>query len=133
MANSWGVGVGKCVTMIVEMEARFIGEPVSVEWDKRPLLEKKPTCPDRIIWDGETLEVVELLAEWRDYGRRGRMGSNMRPAKLLRARERGSWGVGRFYFRVCVADGRTFELYYDRAAQGSDRRKGVWFLNQELR
>lgn len=114
------------------MKARFIGEPLVVEWDKPPLLEKTPTCPDRLIWHNDTIEVVQKLAEWRDYQRRGRMGNNMRQAHLDRARQRGSWGVGRFYYRVRVADGRTFELYYDRAAQDSDRRKGSWFLSQEL-
>jgi hypothetical protein len=115
-----------------DMKVRFIGDPIIVEWDKPPLLEKKPTCPDRIVWHGETLHVVQKLAEWRDYRRRGRMRKNMRPEHLRRARQRGSWGVGRFYFRVLVVDGRTLELYYDRAAQGSDRRKGSWFLRQEL-
>ena len=117
---------------ILIMKARFIGEPIGVEWDNPPFLEKKPTCPDLIVWYNERLQVVEKLAEWRDYKRRGRMGKNMRPAHLDRARQRGSWGVGRFYFRVLVANGRTFELYYDRAPQGSDRRKGSWFLSQEL-
>ena len=117
---------------ILDMRARFIGDPITVEWDKPPYLEKKPTCPDRIVWHGETLQVVRKLAEWRDYQRRGRMGKNMRPAHLHRAQQRGSWGVGRFYFRVRVVDGRTLELYYDRAAEGSDRRKGSWFLNKEL-
>ena len=114
------------------MDARFIGEPILVEWDKPPFLEKKPTCPDRIIWGELALPIVELLAEWRDNRRRGRMKVNMRPERLSRARERGSWGVGRFYFRVRVADGRSFELYYDRAAIDSDHRKGAWFLSQEL-
>jgi len=116
----------------LDMKARFIGDPITVEWDKPPLLEKKPTCPDRIVWHDETLQVTQKLAEWRDYRRRGRMGKNMRPEHLHRARQRGSWGVGRFYFRVRVVDGRTLELYYDRAAQDSDRRKGSWFLSQEL-
>ena len=101
-------------------------------WDKPPLLEKTPTCPDRVIWHGETPQVIQKLVEWRNYRRRSRMGKNMRPAHLHWAQQRGSWGVGRFYFRVCVVDGRILELYYDRAAQGSDRRKGSWFLIQEL-
>lgn len=117
---------------ILNMKARFIGESINVEWDKPPFLEKKPTCPDRIVWQDERLEVIVKLAEWRDWERRGRMGKNMRPEHLRRARQRGSWGVGRFYFHVLVEDGRTFEIYYDRAAKGSDRRKGSWFLNQEL-
>ena len=116
----------------IEMNARFIGDPVTVEWDKPPLLEKTPSCPDRIIWHDETMQVVQKLAEWRNYERRGRMAKNLRPAHIRRARQRGSWGVGRFYFHVRVADGRAFELYYDRAAQDVDRRKGSWFLSQEL-
>lgn len=118
--------------LIIEMKARFVGDPITVEWEKPPLLEKKPPCPDRIIWQGERLEVVTKLAEWQDFERRGRMAKNMRPEHLRRARQRGSWGVGRFYFCVLIADGRTFELYYDRAPQGSDHRKGSWYLYQEL-
>jgi len=114
------------------MDARFIGEGIAVEWDKAPLWEKKPTCPARIIWGDERLEIVDLWKEWRDYRRRGRMASNMRPARLLRAREKGSWGVGRYYFRVRVADSRVFDIYYDRAPVGSDRRKGSWHLHREL-
>ena len=114
------------------MDARFIGEGITVEWDNPPLWEKKPTCPARIIWGEERLEIVELLTEWRNYQRRGRMANNMRPANLSRARERGSWGVGRYYFRVRVADARLFDIYYDRAPIGSDRRKGTWHLHQEL-
>lgn len=114
------------------MNAKFIGEPIIVGWEKPPFLEKKPTCPDWIVWRGERHEVALMLAEWRDFRRRGRMSKNMRPAHLNRARQRGSWGVGRFYFHVVTADGRTLEIYYDRAVQDSDRRKGSWFLNQEL-
>lgn len=116
----------------LSMKARFIGEPISVEWKEPPFLEKTPTCPDWIIWRDKRYEVILKLAEWRDYRRRGRMSKNMRPGHLRRARQRGSWGVGRFYFHVLIADGRTFEIYYDRAVQDSDRRKGNWFLNQEL-
>lgn len=117
---------------MLSMNGRFIGEPITVEWENPPLLEKTPTCPDRIIWQGERYDVVLKLAEWRDFRRRGRMAKNMRPARLSRARQRGSWGVGRFYFHVVIADGRTLEIYYDRAVQDSDHRKGNWFLNQEL-
>ena len=114
------------------MTTRFIGEPIEVEWDEPPFLEKTPTCPKRIIWQGERLEVVLKLAEWRDFERRGRMAQNMRPEHQRRARLKGSWGVGRFYFHVVVADGRTFEIYYDRAVRNIDNRKGSWHLNQEL-
>ncbi|MGH2537953.1 MAG: DUF6504 family protein [Candidatus Promineifilaceae bacterium] len=113
-------------------EGRFIGEPIEVEFDRPPALEKKPGCPDRFVWREERFEVEALLDEWHDYRRRGRMAQNMRPAHAAAAEQRGSWGVGRDFYRLRTAGGRVFELYYDRAPQGIDRRKGAWFLFREL-
>jgi len=56
------------------------------------------------------------------------MGRNMRPVHLDRAAMKGSWGVGRFYFRVRVESGQVFEIYYDRAPGNVADRKGSWFL-----
>lgn len=56
------------------------------------------------------------------------MSRNMRPAHAARASRDGSWGVGRFYFRVTVHTGQMFEIYYDRAPEDVDNRKGGWFL-----
>ncbi|MFZ0548769.1 MAG: DUF6504 family protein [Candidatus Promineifilaceae bacterium] len=112
--------------------SRFIAEEITAEYDKPPMLEKKPGCPDRFIWQEQVFEVVEMLHEWHDYRRRGRMARNMQPQHLSVAEQRGSWGVGRDYFRVKTADGRLFELYFDRAPKGSDERKGAWFLYREL-
>ena len=111
---------------------RFIGEPIEVEFDQPPALEKKPGCPDRFVWHGETYHIVESLSEWHDYGRRGRMAANMRPTHAATASLRGSWGVGRFTFRVRVDSGRIFDLYYDRAPKHADDRKGSWFLFREM-
>ena len=115
----------------MERTSRFILEPITVEWDKPPQTSKTPTCPDRFVWEDETLPIVELLEEWRDFRRRGRMANNMRPEHAARARQTGSWGVGRFYFKVRVLDGRVFDIYYDRAPKSSDQRQGSWFLNRE--
>lgn len=114
------------------IKTRFLGEPVTVEFDEQPTLTKAPTCPQRIVWRGQTIAVVELLEEWRDFRRRGRMAANLQPEHALRAAERGSWGVGRFFFRVRVQDGRVFELYYDRAPQSTEQRAGSWHLYREL-
>jgi len=111
---------------------RFIGEPIEVEFDRQPALEKKPSAPDRFIWRGETYQVVELLSEWYDYTRRGRMATNMRASHLATASHRGSWGVGRFYFRVRTNSDQVFERYYDRAPKSVDDRKGGWFLYREM-
>jgi len=111
---------------------RFIGRPITVAFDRPPAYEKKPSCPDRFQWRGETYHVVELLGEWHDYTRRGRMANNMSPAHAARASRVGSWGVGRDYFRVRTDSGRIFDLYYDRAPKSVDDRKGAWFLYREL-
>ncbi|MBU0512725.1 MAG: hypothetical protein KKD28_12710 [Chloroflexi bacterium] len=60
------------------------------------------------------------------------MAHSIRPTNLRKAARRGSVGVGRFYFRVKVEDGRVFDLYYDRAVKSLDQRKGMWTLDQEL-
>ncbi len=110
------------------MESRFLSEPITVRYDTPPLLTKRPRCPDAFVWRDETHEVVELLAEWHDYGRRGRFARNMQPQHLRIAEQRGSWGVGRFYFKVRTRDDRVFDLYYDRAPQSADDRQGRWVL-----
>ena len=56
----------------------------------------------------------------------------MQPAHLATAEQRGSWGVGRDYYRVHTTDQRVFDLYFDRAPKGSDQRKGAWFLFREV-
>ncbi len=111
---------------------RFIGEQVGVTFDSPPPLEKTPPCPDEFRWRGEVFRVIELLKEWRDFERRGRMARNMRPSHAVAASTRGSWGVGRFYFRVRVEGERIFELYYDREVKSVDDRKGSWFLYREM-
>jgi hypothetical protein len=116
----------------MEPHGRFIGEEITVDFNKAPLLSKKPHCPDGFTWNDVTFTITELLGEWRDYGRRGRMASNMRPEHAARAAEKGSWGVGRYFFRVQVEGGRVFELYYDRAPKSVDERHGSWFLRREL-
>jgi hypothetical protein len=111
---------------------RFISESVEVIFEVPPQFEKVPDCPDGFIWEGKTYLIVELVREWRDFTRRGRMAHTMRPANLRKAARRGSVGVGRFNFRVKVEGDRIFDLYYDRAVKSADQRKGSWTLHQEL-
>ena len=111
---------------------RFIDEPITVVFAQPPTFEKRPSCPDGFTWRGDLYAVAEVLSEWRDYGRRGRMANNMRPEHAELAAERGSWGVGRFFFRVRTAAGPIFDLYYDRAPKGTANRKGAWVLFREM-
>ena len=111
----------------------FIDDPISVEFDKPPVYEKSPLCPERFIWQGKQYTVQEKLGEWQDFERRGRMAQNMSSAHSATAAKRGSWGVGRFFFRILTSEGSIFDLYYDRAPKNSDDRKGAWFIYRELK
>lgn len=110
----------------------FIDEQIQVEFNSPLVYEKTPGCPDRFQWHGEVYSVVEKLGEWVDTTRRGRMARNMAPAHAATAARRGSWGVGRYFFRVRTQNGRFFDLYYDRAPKNADDRKGSWYLFREL-
>jgi hypothetical protein len=110
----------------------FIDELIEVAFDETPTLTKKPGCPDRFTWRGEVYHVVEMLNEWHDYRRRGHLAHNMRAEHLAAAAWRGSWGVGRDYYRVRVDTGQLFDLYYDRAPKHAADRKGGWYLYREL-
>ena len=107
---------------------QFIGEPIEVHFEKPPALEKAPTAPSSFTWGKKTYTIVSILAEWKDFERRGRMGRNMRPHNLRKAQLRGSWGVGRYYFRVAVISGEIFDIYYDRAPLSTSQRKGSWHI-----
>ena len=110
----------------------FIGESVDVYFKTPPELEKKPGCPDGFTWQGEYYSIEELVNEWHDYRRRGRMAENMRPEHATRASRVGSWGVGQDYYRVRTLRGRIFDLYYDRAPGDANHRKGGWYLDKEM-
>ncbi len=106
----------------------FIDEPIEVHFYRPPMLSKTPPCPDAFTWREELFAVAEMLAEWVDFRRRGRAARNMQPGHLASAARRGSWGVGRFYFRVRTEGGRVFELYFDRTPGNADDRAGHWVL-----
>lgn len=118
--------------MTIFQPLKFIGEPIEVYFHQKPTLEKIPGPPDIFIWRDEKFTVVEVLSEWHDYRRRGRMARNMRPKHADNAARRGSWGVGQDYYRVRTDMGRIFDIYYDRAPKSLDDRKGAWFLDKEL-
>jgi hypothetical protein len=112
--------------------SRFIGTLIEVHHDRPSPYEKRPGPPDGFTWEGRKYQIIAILQEWHDYRRRGRMAKNMRESHLRAAGGRGSWGVGRDYYRVRTDSGAVFELYYDRAPKGADHPKGAWFLYRQL-
>jgi Domain of unknown function (DUF6504) len=119
--------------MNMEMKPKqFINQAVEVFFAQAPALEKKPGPPAGFVWREERFLIVEVLSEWHDFQRRGRMKRNMAPQHARAAERGGSWGVGKDYYRVRTQDGRLFDIYYDRAPKDVDRRKGAWFLDREI-
>ena len=114
------------------ISTHFINEPIEAIFDHPPIMEKKPGYPQRFLWRETEYAIAEVLSEWHDYQRRGRMARNMRPSHAAAAAGRGSWGVGQDYFRVRTTLGRIFDIYYDRAPENAARRKGNWFIYREL-
>jgi len=122
-----------CMT---EPSARFIGVPIDVTFDRPPALEKRPGPPDAFTWQGCTYRVEAVLREWHDYRLRGKSESfYVKERGSFRAKaveRRGSWGVGRDYYRVRTDSGAVFDIYYDRAPQGTGKGKGAWFLFRQI-
>ena len=110
----------------------FFAEPVTVQFSSAPVHLKKPHCPDRFIWRDEEWQIIDCIAEWKDYHRRGRMARNMQPQHARAAEKQGSWGVGRYYFDVRTKNGRCFRLYFDRAPSDAFDRTGNWVLLAEI-
>ena len=69
---------------------QFISEPIEVEFLSPPNFSKKPRCPHQIIHRTERFQIVECIAEWKDFSRRGRMARNMQPQHAQAANTYGS-------------------------------------------
>ncbi len=122
--------------MTVEPPARFIGAPIEVTYARPPVLEKRPGPPDGFIWEGRIYRVEAVLREWHDYRLRGKSEAfyvkERGSFRAKAAERRGSWGVGRDYYRVRTDTGEIFDIYYDRAPQGAGKGKGSWFLFRQI-
>ena len=107
---------------------QFYDEAIEVTFTETPKYEKAPGCPQAFQWREQSYQILEVMEEWMDTRRRGKFDRNMSTEHLAIARLRGSWGVGRYYFRVKVNTGQFFEIYYDRSPDNCDDRKGGWYL-----
>jgi len=109
---------------------QFIGESIEVLFDHEIIKQKSPPCPDHFIWQSRRYSITDLVQQWTDFSRKGRMQRNMSDAHRMKAEKNGSWGVGRFFFRVKVHTGQDFTLYYDRSPQSAQKGE-EWILLQE--
>jgi hypothetical protein len=111
----------------------FINELIVACYDSPHTLEKKPGCPNSFVWRDEDIRIIELLSEWHEYKRKGRMTRNMKPTHAATAERRGSWGVGQDFYRIKTENNRIYEIYYDRAPKNVEHRKGQWFIYREMK
>lgn len=112
----------------------FIGEEIVPIFDGPPELEKKAGPPAGFKWRGRDYAVKRVVKEWHEYDQPwpgGGWDGGRPPYALRGVRNRGSWGVGKDFYRVLTGDGRLFDLYYDRRPKGRNR-KGRWVLFREL-
>lgn len=110
----------------------FIAESITVTFINDPKFLKSPRYPDSFIWREEVFSITKCLSEWKDFTRKDKMARNMQPQHAQVAKQRGSWGVGRFYFEVQTSVDRKFRLVYDRAPKDVQHRNGSWILLAEL-
>jgi hypothetical protein len=110
----------------------FIDEIISVIFEQSEHLIKKPVCPDKFIWKGQEYIIGELINEWQDFSPNDSSSANPNEPLLKKDAVKGSFGVGRFYFRVRTTDCRVFDLYYDRKIKNVSSTEGFWVLYQEI-
>ena len=48
--------------MTNETFLHFLDQPIEVNFDKPPVHEKSPHCPDGFVWEGQTYRVIENTA-----------------------------------------------------------------------
>jgi hypothetical protein len=114
----------------------FYADEIEVRFDQEPVFEKKPGRPSAFAWRGHEYLVVEVLKEWHDYRKRGKSEVLYERERgsywVKKSQRRGSWGVGRDYYRVRTDGGEVFDIYYDRAPKGRDG-SGQWILSRQMK
>jgi hypothetical protein len=114
----------------------FYADEIEVRFEETPIVAKRPGPPAAFTWRDQEYVIVELLKEWHDYRKRGKTKTFYEKERgsywVKSGQRRGSWGVGRDYYRVRTASGEIFDIYYDRAPKGRDRG-GQWILSRRMK
>lgn len=112
----------------------FYCEPITVTFNSEPLLEKKTGPPSAFMWRDTQYTITSVLRTWHDYSQRGTSqflyDEKRGNAPQMTLSKRGSWGVGRDYYRVRTDSGDTFDIYYDRTPR--KHKKGEWILLKKV-
>lgn len=90
----------------------FISQPIEV------LFKEKPGPPVAFVWQGQTIEIVQILEQWQDWHH----GATHPIARSWRTRRH------RNYYRVKAGDGHVYEIYLDR----SRLNRLQWYLYRRI-
>ena len=75
----------------------------------------EPGLPTGFTWHGDSIEIVEQLAAWKQSSREG-------------ARAQGDLYLRRHYYRLRMSDETTWVVYFVRQSPRSGNPKMRWFL-----
>ena len=98
-----------------KMERRFFGQVIEVERDD------ESRAPVAFAFKGERHEVAEVLTYWQDHG----FPNDGRKHRWIQRRHRN-------YYRVRTAEGRVFEIYFDRGVNVENPKYLRWYVTKEL-
>jgi len=99
------------------MTPQFFGREVEVT------TEGKVRVPISFRLDDTEYKIVEIVAEWQDYG--FGPGESRRKKRWWERRHRN-------YYHVKTTDDKIFEIYYDRGANMKHPEYRKWMLHRQL-
>ena len=89
-------------------------EPVLAQAVARPFVIGAPLLPAHFLWRGRQYSVAEVLEEWKETGP-CHHGSGERY-------------VRKHWFRLRMASGEQFKVYFERHARSAKQMKQRWWL-----
>ena len=89
-------------------------KPMMAEVDGRRVVIGAPLLPTKFVWRGAQYTVAEVLEEWKETGP-CHHGSGERY-------------VRKHWFRLRMASGEEFKVYFERHARSPKQMKQRWWL-----
>ena len=111
--NRVGFGVKVTQAMREELISERL-EPVMAAVDARRIVIGAPLLPTKFVWRGAEYTVAEVLEEWKETGP-CHHGSGERY-------------VRKHWFRLRMASGEQFKVYFERHARSAKQMKQRWWL-----
>lgn len=99
------------------MPSRFVSEPLVPDratFDTARMAAGEPGLPQRFSWRGHTVEVVEVIRNWKQTGA-CRNGSSEQY-------------VRKHWYEIRTTDGRLMTIYFERSFRSKPSQANRWWL-----